>query len=400
MLLRCHLIQFTTMRSIVLALFAEVFLCANADVFAQRSSQQSVKDAAVEPTSLFIAGTDGYHTYRIPSLLVTAKGSVLAFCEGRKTSSGDHGDVDLVMKRSTDGGRTWSPQQIVHEEGGDAKITIGNPCPVVDSKTETIWLPFTRDNKAVFITSSTDDGRTWAAPRDISEATVKPDWVWVATGPGVGIQLANGPHRGRLVIPSDHRRTLADKKPEWNSHMMFSDDGGKSWQISAPIQTGGNECQVIERADGTLLVNTRMQGDFQGFRGIATSTDGGATWSAISQEKQLPCPKCEGSLLRYDNTRLIFSNPHPPESTTDKPSNARLNLTVRSSTDDGKTWSVARLLHEGPSAYSSLARLPDGTILCLYEGGEKKITESLRLARFNLAWLTGGKDAPLSKTPE
>ena len=112
----------------------------------------------LEQQTLWTAGQDGYHTYRIPALLVTAKGSVLAFCEGRKTGSGDHGDVDLIMKRSTDGGRTWSPHRIVHEEGGTAKITIGNPCPVVDAKTGTIWLPFTRDNKAVFLTSSTDDG--------------------------------------------------------------------------------------------------------------------------------------------------------------------------------------------------------------------------------------------------
>ncbi len=149
----------------------------------------------------------------------------------------------------------------------------------------------------------------------------------------------------------------------------------------------------IERADGSLLVNTRMQGDFQGFRGIATSTDGGATWSEISQEKQLPCPKCQGSLLSYDGKRLIFSNPNPGVPVDGKPKGARIDLTVRSSTDDGKSWPVERLLNPGPSAYSSLARLPDGTILCLYEGGQRKASEALRLARFNLEWLTDGRDA-------
>ena len=349
--------------------------------------------AFLEQANLWTAGKDGYHTYRIPALLVTAKGSVLAFCEGRKTGGGDHGDIDLVMKRSTDGGRTWSPQQIANEEGNTAKITIGNPCPVVDARTGTIWLLFTRDNKAVLISSSTDDGRTWSAPRNISDTTMKPDWDWVATGPGIGIQLTHAAHQGRLVVPSDHKRTLAGKQLEWNSHMMFSDDNGKSWQISAPIQAGGNECQVIERADGSLLVNTRMQGNFQGFRGIATSTDGGATWSAIAQEKQLPCPKCQGSLLRYSSTdpqgpgRLLFSNPCPPESKDGQPSGARVRMTVRLSSDDGKTWPIARLINEGPSAYSSLARLPDGKILCLYEGGEKRASEALQLARFNLEWL-------------
>jgi len=345
----------------------------------------------IEKLDLFEANKDGYHTYRIPALLVTAKGSVLAFCEGRKTGSGDHGDVDLIMKRSTDGGRTWSPHSIVFEEGGDAKITIGNPCPVVDTRTGAIWLPFTRDNKAVLITSSTDDGKTWSAPRNISSTAMKPGWDWVATGPGIGIQLARGPHKGRLVIPSDHRIDRGKARSadsEWNSHMMFSDDSGASWHIGAPIQSGGNECQVIERADGSLLVNTRMQGHWQGWRGIATSTDGGATWSAIQQEKQLPCPKCQASLLRYDDQRLLFSNPFPPEPKDGKPSGARVRMTIRVSTDDGHTWSASKRLHEGPSAYSSLARLPDGTMLCLYEGGGKGAYESLRLARFNLEWLS------------
>jgi sialidase-1 len=345
----------------------------------------------MEESALWTAGQEGYHTYRIPSLLVTSNGSVLAFCEGRKTGSGDHGDVDLVMKRSTDGARTWSPLSIVHEEGGDAKVTIGNPCPVADASTGAIWLPFTRDNKAVLIISSTDDGLTWSAPRDISDTTVKSDWVWVATGPGIGIQLTHGTHKGRLIIPSDHRRQLPDKQMEWNSHMMFSDDHGATWQIGAPIQEGGNECQVIEREDGSLLVNTRMQGNFHGFRGIATSNDGGATWTAISQESQIPCPKCQGSLLRYDDRRLLFSNPFPKTDplalSTRLP---RERLSVRSSADDGRTWPVTRVLHEGPSAYSSLARLADGTVLCLYEGGDKNASEALRLARFNLEWLDGG----------
>lgn len=344
--------------------------------------------SAVEETVLWKAGADGYHTYRIPSLFVTSKGSVLAFCEGRKTGGGDHGDLDLVMKRSTDGGRTWTAQQIVHEEGGEAKITIGNPCPVQDANTGKIWLPFCRDNKAVLITSSDDDGVTWSTPRDISSSVVPPNWVWVATGPGIGIQLTHGEHKGRLVIPSDQRANLPDGTQHWSSHMIYSDDAGKTWKNSAPIETGGNECQVIEREDGSLLVNTRMQGNFEGFRGLATSKDGGETWSAVTIDKQLPCPKCQASLIDLGDGKLLFSNPNPGPPIKDKPSGRRIDLTVRLSSDDGKTWPVAKLLHAGASAYSSLAKLPDGTLLCLYEGGVKKAHETLTLARFDLDWLT------------
>lgn len=347
-----------------------------------------------EEQSLWESGADGYHTYRIPSLLVTKDGSVLAFCEGRKTGGGDHGDIDLLVKRSTDGGRTWSAHSIVYEEGGDAKITIGNPCPVVDQSTGTIWMPLCRDNKRVLITQSDDDGRTWSKPRDVSADVVGKDWVWVATGPGIGIQLQTGPHKGRLVIPSDHRRTLADKSSEWNSHMMYSDDHGATWKIGKPIQAGGNECQVVERADGSLLVNTRMQGHFQGLRGLATSTDGGETFTPIAHEKQLPCPKCQGGMIRLSAAEpnrlgpLLVSNPFPPPTDDPKkPSGARVRLTLRISDDDGRTWSAGRRLYEGPSAYSCLAELADGTMLCIYEGGEKSAYSRLRLARFNRAWL-------------
>ena len=130
-----------------------------------------------------------------------------------------------------------------------------------------------------------------------------------------------------------------------------------------------------------------MQGGWEGWRGIATSTDGGATWTAITQEQQLPCPKCQGSLLRFDDQRLLFSNPRPPEPKDGKPSGSRMRLTIRTSTDDGKTWPTSRILSAGPSAYSSLARLPDGIVLCLYEAGDKSAYQSLRLARFNMEWV-------------
>ncbi|MBN2311811.1 MAG: exo-alpha-sialidase, partial [Candidatus Hydrogenedentes bacterium] len=172
-----------------------------------------------EQAPLFVAGQDGYHTYRIPAILVSKKGTILAFCEGRKNSGADHGDIDLVLKRSFDNGATWGPMQKVWDDGEN---TIGNPCPVVDQSTGTIWLPFCWNNDRVFVTRSDDDGATWAEPVEITDS-VKPDsWGWYATGPVHGIQLASG----RLLIPCDHRV----KGVEINtSHVIYSDDHGATW---------------------------------------------------------------------------------------------------------------------------------------------------------------------------
>src|SRR5262249_34184096 len=134
-------------------------------VFASEISPLSAADGLTE-IDVFTAGAEGYHTYRIPALVVTKQGTLLAICEGRKTGRGDHGDLDLVQKRSTDGGQTWGTLELIYEEGGEAKVTIGNPCPVVDQETGVIWLPFTRDNDGVFVTSSSDDGKTWTRPRE------------------------------------------------------------------------------------------------------------------------------------------------------------------------------------------------------------------------------------------
>lgn len=347
---------------------------------------------------VFISGMEGYHTFRIPSLTVTPKGTLLAICEGRKSGRSDHGDLDLVQKRSTDGGTTWGPLELIYEEGGTEKITIGNPCPVVDRDTGAIWLPFCRDNDDVLLTSSTDDGATWAKPRDITKDVKKDGWGWYATGPGVGIQLARGTHRGRLVIPCDHRETV-DGEPTKFSHVFYSDDHGASWQLGASVDLHTDECQVVELEDGRLMINMRNYWgrtakivERGGMRAVAWSGDGGVSWSKLRFEKALPEPVCQASFLRYSwkmdggRSRLLFSNP---------PSDARReNLTVRLSYDEGETWPIAKRLYTGPSAYSSLAVLPDGRIGCLYESGRRSAYEWIRFVRFSLSWLTDGQDEP------
>ena len=327
--------------------------------------------------NLFNSGVDGYHTYRIPSLVLSPNGALLAFCEGRRNSRDDHGDIDLVLKRSEDGGNTWSKLQLVYREEGE--IAIGNPCPVVDRDTATIWLPFSRNNDEMLVTYSSDDGLTWAAPRDITPDAKKKGWIWYATGPGVGIQLERGAHRGRLVIPCDHQ--IPDDYGS-GSHAIYSDDHGQTWQAGAPIQPGGDECQVVESEDGRLMMNMRMENRSEGYRALARSEDGGETWSDPAYDENLPCPVCQASFIR-DGSRLLFSNPVPPGPATYERGD-RVNMTQRASEDEGGSWPVSRLLHEGPSAYSCLCALQGGDIGCLFDGGEKMCYEKIIFARFSL----------------
>jgi sialidase-1 len=339
---------------------------------------------APETITVWTSGEDGYHTYRIPGLVVTPKGTVLAFCEGRKTSRSDHGDIDLLAKRSTDGGRTWSDQRIVHEEGGTAKITIGNPCPVVDETTGTVHLPFCRNNGRVFVTQSRDDGVTWTQPREITDAVKAPEWDWYATGPGHGIRKRREPHKGRLIVPCDHR--VKGHEGGWRgggrSHMIYSDDGGRTWRRGEATAFGMNECEVAELADGSLLVSMR---NYHGKnrRAFAVSRDAGRTWSEPKHHDQVYCPTCQAGLHRYafePQNVILYSGPGGP---------GRKALTVRLSPDEGTTWPTARVLHEGPAAYSDLAVVPGDEIACLFEAGAKHPYETIRFARFPLVWLTG-----------
>ncbi len=358
---------------------------------------QSLRGKPVK-TNVFTAGEGGYHTYRIPALLTTKAGTLLAFCEGRKSGRSDHGDLDLVLRRSTDQGATWQPMQLVHEEGGDQAITIGNPCPVIDQKTGRIWLPFCRNNNDVFITHSDDDGQTWAPPRKITASVKRPGWGWYATGPGVGIQLTRGRYKGRLVIPCDHRETI-DGATIMLSHVFYSDDHGQTWQLGESVEKHTDECQVVELHDGSLLINMRNYWGRTGKekskgqkRAVAMSRDGGQSWSDFRFDPTLIEPICQASFLRLPasapggKARLLFSNPASKTS--------RRQLTVRVSNDEGRTWPTAKVLHAGPAAYSCLTVLPDGDIGCLYEGGVKDGYAHLIFARFSPAWLLGENGKP------
>ena len=345
-----------------------------------------IKD--VEPAhqvNVFISGAEGYHTYRIPAIVLTNGGTLLAFCEGRKTGGGDHGDLDLVLRRSTDLGKTWGPMQLVHEEGGTAKITIGNPCPVVDRTTGAIWLPFCRNNDRVLLAKSTDDGKTWTEPIEITKDVKKPEWKWYATGPGHGIQLSSG----RLMIPCDCGLAgVKDWAKAGHSLVFYSDDHGGSWKLGGVAGPGGDECEVVQLADGSLLLSIR---NYLGpkLRAFAASTDDGLSWSKLEHHADVYCPRCQSSIQRYTlepaaaKNRILYSGPGGP---------GRSNMTVRLSYDEGKSWPVAKVINYGPAAYSDLVVLTDGSIGCLYEGGTSHAYQNIVFARFTLHWLTNGAD--------
>lgn len=353
--------------------------------------------AAPAKTDVYVSGQEGYHTFRIPAAIVTKDGTVLAFCEGRKRGQGDSGDIDLLLERSEDGGKTWSPPIVVWDDGEN---TCGNPCPVIDRADGTIWLLLTHNlgrdrepaiidgksegTRTVWISSSRDGGRTWAPPAEITSSAKRPDWTWYATGPGIGIQLERGAHAGRLVVPCDH---IEAGTKRYYSHVIHSDDRGKTWMIGGSSPSDGqNECQVVELSDGRLLLNMRNYRREKRARGVCFSEDGGLTWKDLRHDETLIEPICQASIVRHSwpegatPGRILFSNP----ASTEK----RERMTVRLSLDDGATWPFARVLHEGPSAYSSLAVLPDGTAGCLFEGGDRPYAKIV-FARFSLDWLTG-----------
>lgn len=354
-------------------------------------------------SAVWTSSENGYHTYRIPSVIRAKTGDLLAFCEGRVSSRSDAGDIDLLMKRSSDGGTTWSDQVIVWNDGAH---TCGNPCPVIDESTGTIWLLLTHNlgtdtedrikrrtagsTRTVWACSSTDHGRTWTAPKNITATTKDPLWGWYATGPGIGIQIQHGPHAGRMIIPCDHSYDVTptgNGNPfDYGAHVIYSDDHGATWQTGGTIRPHANECQTVELADGHggLLLNARSYFG-RSLRIDSRSNDAGITWSDPTDAADLVEPVCQASLIRHrwptSDTPglLLFSNPADPKQ--------RVRLTVRSSSDDGKHWQAAHILHEGPSAYSSLVSLGESEAGCLFEAGTKSAYESIRFVRFPVSGL-------------
>ncbi|HEX4416095.1 MAG TPA: sialidase family protein [Lacipirellulaceae bacterium] len=343
--------------------------------------------AKTQEVVVFKSGDDGYHTYRIPVIVRVKNGDLLAFAEGRKNGPGDHGDIDIVLKRSGDAGKTWGNLQLAQDEWADptANVWIGNPTPVVDlldsKHPGRIWLVFTRSNQRMFVASSDDGGHTWSKPTDITATAGNSDWIWYAAGPVHAIQLMRGNHAGRLVIPCDHR---GPEKDSWGVHLVYSDDHGVSWKLGA-VDTRKvsdalhpNECVAAELADGRVYVNARNQnGSNPATRMIAFSSDGGETFDApFVADPQIASPVVQNSLVRLTATdqgsnqnMLIYAGAGNAKQ--------RRDLTILTSMDETKTWGEKTLLHAGPAAYCDLVKLSNKSFGVLFEAGNKLYDEIL-----------------------
>lgn len=347
-------------------------------------------------TKVFESGVGGYHTYRIPAVIATQQGTLLAFCEGRKSGGGDAGNIDMLVKRSEDGGETWSEAQVIWDDGNN---TCGNASPVVDQETGIIWLLLTwnlgsdherqimagesQEPRHVYVCSSEDDGQTWSEPKLISDTTRRSHWRWYATGPGNAIQLTRGEHQGRLLSPANHSDHENPDVHPYRSHVLYSDDHGQTWEIGGIHQDRTNESAVVELVDGSILQAMRSYHG-KNLRAMSRSDDGGESWSDVYLDPALTTPVCQASILRYswpeddetgNKSRILFSSPD---------GTGRNRISIWVSYDEGKTWPVKRLVYDGSSAYSNLIALPDRQIGLLYE---RDGSSSISFTKVSLDWL-------------
>ncbi len=351
-------------------------------------------EPAITHVDVYVSGTQGYHGYRIPAIETAPDGSLLAFAEARKYSLADPGfgkqDIDLVLRRSTDGGKTWSPMKVIEDPG--ELWSAANPATVVDRQTGRVWVlylrckperntetarPGTDDNQFLARTSD-DSGLTWSEPIDLTKVSrdmADPRWRTSVVGPGGAIQ----DRRGRLIAPVWRFEPFGDLA-------VFSEDHGKTWQRGqgVPGGKGGDENQVVELADGRILMDIRQNAGPH--RWMATSSDGGKTWS--EPRPGLPVSPVACAIERYtlkaagdDRDRILWTGPKGPE---------RMKLVVRVSYDEGKTFPVERPISDKHAAYSDLTILKDKTVGVLWERGVEQGYQFITLTRFNREFLEPG----------
>lgn len=352
---------------------------------------------------VFVSGHDGYKSYRIPAIINLPNGNLLAFAEGRVHGPADFGDVDIVLKKSTDGGKSWGNLQVVVDVDS---LQAGNCAPVVDTQDPAypkgrIFLFYNTGNKPeyeirqkkgireVWFKTSTDGGNTWSQPVNITAQVHRPDqpdvdpaynfpedWRSYANTPGHAMQFENGKFKGRIFVAANHSNGNPQTNfTDYDAHGFYTDDHGKTFHLGATINVpGSNESTAAELSGGRLMMNSRNQkGDIRA-RIISISDDGGATWDTTYFDKTLIDPVNEGSLLTIgknkDKNILAFSN--------DANTKRRDDLTLRISYNDGATWFKSCLIDKSPdnkgdfTAYSDLVKTGKDKIGILYERNNYK----------------------------
>ena len=361
------------------------FLC-----FISVSAQQKIP--------VFISGTEGHKSYRIPAIIQLPNKDILAFCEGRVNGSGDFGDINIVMKKSSDLGKSWSVLNTIVDADS---LQAGNPAPVVDLTDPAfpqgrIFLFYNTGNnhegevrkgkglREVWYKTSTDGGNTWSNAMNITTQVHRPkqpqvnaaynfseDWRSYANTPGHATQFTSGSCKGRIYVAANHSAGSPKARFEdYMAHGFYTDDHGKTFQLSQDLSLpGSNEATAAPLSGNKLMMNARNQkGDVKA-RIVALSEDGGQTWSSISIDKNLPDPVCEGSLLELGMKKgkqmLAFCNAADTE--------RRNNLTLRISMDEGITWKENILIDKSPdnkkdyTAYSDIVKMNKKNIGVLYE---------------------------------
>lgn len=332
-------------------------------------------------TIAFKAGTDGYDSYRIPAITKLPDGDLLAFAEGRVNGTADFGNVKIVMKRSIDNGQTWSDLQVV---ASNDTLQAGNSAPVVDTMDPRypdgrVFLFYNTGNvpeqalrkgkgrRNVWYKTSTDNGKTWADPVNITSQVKKDGWRSYANTPGHAIQLGHGKYKGRIYVAANHSK--GNPQPHFEDYKAmgyYTDDHGKTFHLSENVPfPGGNEATAAELSGNKLMMNIRNQTGEPRDRIVAISNDGGAHWDSTYYDPRLPDPVCQGSILNVGNKDgkavLAFCN--------NADTTARKNLTLRISFDGGKTWDKKFLVDKKgrSTAYSDIVKIGKHKVGVLYE---------------------------------
>ncbi|WP_046727091.1 exo-alpha-sialidase [Streptomyces humi] len=347
-------------------------------------------------------------SYHVHALAVLPDDTVLAVCEGRHEVC-DAGPRDLLLHRSTDGGRTWEASRTLVTSVDGA--SWGNPALVVDRRTREVFLFYmlslrlpqntscSGDSGDLYLISSRDSGRTWGEVRNLAGLFdgFPYNWALHGPGPGHGIQLRSG----RLLLNCAHRRVIVGNtvaQRYYGVAPIYSDDHGATWQATGevPVQVAYpiNEARLVQRADGSVYVNGRAAAGGEGQRIVSVSTDDGLTWSPPAFDGGTGSFNAvDAGLLRltggpgsHTTGRILFSRPDSP---------VRRNMTVSVSYDEGFSYRYRRVVNENRSFYSDLARLSDGTVVLLYgcDGDSASVPQRVNVCRFSLDWLTGGRDS-------